>query len=387
MYSVNGGAYQSVAMTNTEATTWSGNIPVTGSEDARVNYYIKATDDGGNQAEPLSSTYPSDTEATQFSYVTKSGELSIRDIQFTEWSTGDSPFNGCEVTISGIITGDTAQYNSWYGAYAMQSESAPWSGIIFDGWDQTELIRGDEVTITGTVEEYDPDWHFKYDNNTKVINVSSVTVNSTGNTIDPIPVSTADLAQFAEEVESYEGSLVKISNVVVASVNQYDWSVSDESGVACLIDDDMATGEADDFLGTLEVGQSITSITGIFNFSFGSYKIQVRDLDDIGVVTCIRDDMDIQPYTFRLYPNFPNPFNPETRIRFEIPSREHVKLVIYNVLGYQVRTLMNGTLDAGYHVLNWDGRNNKGELVSSGIYICRIKAGKFMDHKKMTLIR
>lgn len=384
-YSVDGGAYQSASMTNTSGTTWSGAIPTTGTDGARVDYYVKATDDGGGQAGAESTTFPSDIEYGQFGYATKTGDLSINDIQYTQWPWGDSPFDGCDATVTGIVTADTAQYNSSYGAYALQSEGGPWNGVIFE-WDGDALIRGDEVTITGTVEEYDPEWHFKYDNNTKIISVTNATVSSTGNEILSMLVSTADLAEDADEVESYEGCLVTVENPVVASLNQYDWSIVDESGISCLIDDDMATDAADAFLGALEAGQRLDFVTGIFNFSYGTYKIQVRDLDDLGGVTAV-DDFAPQPFAFKLYSNYPNPFNPETRIRFEIPSREHVKLIVYDIRGYRVRTLADGVFNAGYHVLNWDGRNDHGMLVSSGVYLYRIKAGEDMAFKKMTLIR
>ncbi|NOZ76067.1 MAG: T9SS type A sorting domain-containing protein [FCB group bacterium] len=288
--------------------------------------------------------------------------------------------------MTGIVTADTAQYNSWYKAYAIQSESAPWNGIIFDGWDDSQLTRGDEVTITGLVEEFDPAQHFKWDNNTKIINVSSVTVNSTGNSIEPMVVSTADLAQDAEEVESYEGCLVRLTNVTVSSVNSYDWSVVDDSGIECLIDDDMATPAAGNFMGDLQVGNTLETVTGILNFSFGTYKIQIRDMADLGQLST-DDDFSIIPHKFALYQNYPNPFNPETRIRFELASRQNVKLVVYNLLGHKVRTLTNEVYNPGYHVLNWDGRNDANRQVSSGIYIYRIKAGDFVDHKKMILLR
>jgi len=391
MYSVDGSAYSSAAMSNTSGTSWEGTIPATGVDGAKVDYYIVATDDGEGQDEPKSSTYPTDIEQLQLSYTTTSGDLAISDIQFTEWPIGDSPYNGCEVTVTGIVTGDTAQYYSFYfqDTYTIQSEEGPWNGVIFAGWDGSQLTRGDEVTITGTVEEYDdadPYGHFQWDNNTKIIGVSDVVVHSSGNSIDAFPVQTADLAQDADDVESYEGSLVTLTNVTVSALNSYDWSVVDESGIACLIDDDMANDAADAFLSALEEGQSLSTVTGIFVFSFGTYKIEIRDMADLGEVG-IGDNVEVQPYTYKLYPNFPNPFNPETRIRFEIPERERVKVIIYDILGHHVRTLTNRDYDRGYHVLNWDGRNDAGALVSSGVYVCRIKSGKFIDHNKMTLVR
>ncbi len=386
MYSVDGGAYLSVTMSVGTDDIWTGTIPATGTDGARVNYYISATDDGTDQDEPKTSTFPYDIDENQFGYVSKDGDLSIEDIQFTEWGSGDSPYDGCEVTITGIVTADTAQYNSGYGAYAFQSGSSAWSGIIFDGWDDSELTRGDEVTITGTVEEYDPEWHFKYDNNTKLINISSVTVEGTGNWVAADAVGTSDLAQDADEVESYEGVLVSIGDVTVSSVNSYDWSVVDGSGVECLIDDDMATMEANSFMSGLEEGTTLTNVSGIFNFSFGTYKIQIRDMADLGQLG-IDDDFAGIAREFALYPNFPNPFNPETRIRFQLAENSDVKLMVYDVLGRKVRTLVSDRMNAGHHVINWDGLNDAGTDVASGMYVYRIKAGNFIAHRKMLLVR
>lgn len=387
-YSVDGGPYQSAAMTNTDSTAWVGTIPATGVDGSRVDYYLSATDDGVDQSEPKTSYMPNDTTAFQFSYLTIDGALSIANVQYTPWEKADSPFNGCEVTISGIVTADTAQLNSGYGAYAMQSESGPWNGIIFDGLSGVDLTRGDLVSVTGYVEEYDPNWHFKWDNNTKLIEISDITIQSSGNETDAALVGTSDLNQDAEEVESYEGSLVTINNVTVSAVNQYDWSIDDGSGTSCLIDDDMATAEAKTYLAGLSVGTEFASVTGIFNFSFGTYKIQIRDMADIDLGLGVNPDIEAQPFTYALHPNYPNPFNPETRIRFDLAAAGPVTLVIYDILGHQVRTLAkDAEFGPGMHVVNWNGLNNENQQVGSGIYIYRIKAGSFIAHRKMMLIR
>jgi hypothetical protein len=96
----------------------------------------------------------------------------------------------------------------------------------------------------------------------------------------------------------------------------------------------------------------------------------------------------IQPPTkLALHENYPNPFNPETNIRFELPYATLVTLIIYNSLGQEVRRLVDTQQIAGYHVVSWNGRDNKGHLVGSGIYFYRLVAGQFSDTKKMTLLR
>ena len=384
-YAVDAGSYQSVAMTNTSGSTYTGTIPATSTDGARVHYYVKATDDGDGQNSAMSSTLPSDTEVQQYSYVTKTGNLTIYDLQYTKWSGGDSPFAGCEVTVAGIVTADTAQNNAGYGGYAMQAKSAPWNGIIFN-YDGTEvLLRGDSISVTGTVEEYNPSFHFKYDNNS-MIEATEVTKVSTGGSITSLLVKSADLSQDADEVESYEGVVVTVEDPMVVSINSYDWSIWDETEGLCLMDDDMATTAGDAELEALEQFQQVDYVAGVFNFSFGTYKIQVRDEADLGVVTA-DVEKDITPYSYKLYQNFPNPFNPSTRIRFEIAERQQVDVVIYDIRGFKVRTLSKKTFDPGFHVINWDGTDDLGQLVSSGVYMYRVKAGDFIDHKKMTLVR
>jgi hypothetical protein len=75
------------------------------------------------------------------------------------------------------------------------------------------------------------------------------------------------------------------------------------------------------------------------------------------------------PNSFALFQNYPNPFNPETEIRFFLDKERPVELKIYNLLGQAVRTLAAGELEQGYHTMMWDGRNQKGIQVPSGIYI------------------
>jgi len=93
------------------------------------------------------------------------------------------------------------------------------------------------------------------------------------------------------------------------------------------------------------------------------------------------------PEEFKLYNNFPNPFNSDTIILYEIPKSNSVKLTIYNPLGQRVRTLLNKWQTAGRYQLIWDGKDDKGQSVASGVYIYQIKAGDFVKARKKVLMR
>ncbi|MCK4271288.1 T9SS type A sorting domain-containing protein [bacterium] len=93
------------------------------------------------------------------------------------------------------------------------------------------------------------------------------------------------------------------------------------------------------------------------------------------------------PAGFSLFQNYPNPFNPTTAIRYELLKDAKVALKIYNMLGQEVRTLVDEEQVAGCRSATWDGKNNVGQDVSSGIYICKLKTPDLVETKKLLLIR
>lgn len=90
---------------------------------------------------------------------------------------------------------------------------------------------------------------------------------------------------------------------------------------------------------------------------------------------------------FLLTGNFPNPFNPSTTIDFQLPEESHVSITIFNTNGQLIRTLVDGRLPAGAHTIQWDGLDERGSHVAAGVYLCRMKAGDFMDTKRMVMVK
>jgi hypothetical protein len=373
-YSLDGSTtYASVVMTQGEGSQYSGAIPVTGASS--VFYYISATDDGEGQSEPKTSTLPYGFENEQFGFYL-TDQLTINMVQENPWASDRSLYENCSVTLSGIVTSNADEY-----AYALQSESAQWSGILFDT-SLVDIARGQEATITGTVVE-----HY----GATALSESQVTAGDVVGEPEFLNVSCEDLSIATgedTEIESYEGVLVKLMNVTVTSVGSYDWTITDDTGFEILIDDDFSNLEADVFLDALVVGQEITSVSGVFNYSYGDYKVQIRDLNDVGELLGVNDDVQVNPYTYSLSNNYPNPFNPETQIRFSIGNKENVKLIVYDMMGRQVSTLINGeSFNPGFHAISWRGLDNLGNKVPSGVYIYRVVAGDYIADKKMILLK
>ena len=90
---------------------------------------------------------------------------------------------------------------------------------------------------------------------------------------------------------------------------------------------------------------------------------------------------------YQLLPNYPNPFNPTTTIQYELPQRADVQITIYDLLGRKVTTLVSATQDAGYKSVIWNATNDQGQSVSAGMYFYQIKAGDFIQTRKMILLK
>ncbi len=134
----------------------------------------------------------------------------------------------------------------------------------------------------------------------------------------------------------------------------------------------------------------------------GAYVLRFSMLDNFGdtlafnstarlqdqVTGILYDGSDEVPVRFALAQNYPNPFNPETAISYQLPAQSDVRLDIYNSLGQKVRTLEDRPKAAGRYILKWDGRDDAGQPVASGVYLYRLQAGKqFARSRKMLLLR
>jgi hypothetical protein len=128
-------------------------------------------------------------------------------------------------------------------------------------------------------------------------------------------------------------------------------------------------------------------------FHFKSDGAGVREglyIDDIVIdwaTTGIDDNVVTLPENFRLEQNYPNPFNPSTKISFYAPVSARIELSIFDLLGRKVRTLLTSDVVVGPHDITWDGKDDSGLDMSSGVYVYRLQSGKTSVAKRMTLVR
>ncbi len=379
-FRVDGGAFSSVSMTNSSGDTWEGTIPAQ-ADGAQIDYFLTAADTDGD-----ATVAPGDTAAAKFFYFVRDAGLGIFDLQFTPFATGNSSYSGLDVTVTGIATTDSSDFSFYF----IQDGTDPWHGIsVQDNVNNVKL--GDEVTVTGSVRERFGE--------TQIFNVTSAVVNSSDNAVPgPIVTTTGELGTPAT-AEAWEGMFVRVENVTVTNERPDgfpgfgEFTIDDGSGGLRV--DDLAPNyrgqtPSDRDAGpdtTIALDDQFASIAGIQYFSFGNYKLlprSDRDVDDSPVSV---DDGGELPLTFGLDQNYPNPFNPETTILYRVAELGDVKINIFNILGQKVRSLVNQQQPPGSYRVIWNGQNDAGRQVSTGVYIYQMQAADFVQVQKMLFIK
>ena len=94
-----------------------------------------------------------------------------------------------------------------------------------------------------------------------------------------------------------------------------------------------------------------------------------------------------RPVEFALHENYPNPFNPSTTLRFDLPEVSNISLTIYNMLGQKIRTYDMQSAAAGYHTLKWNATNDYGDPVGAGVYLYQLQSKDFVKTRKMVLLK
>jgi hypothetical protein len=384
-WSVNGGAVDSVAMTNVGGDSYEHALGNSFGPGDVIDYHIEATDDEGYEGRaPAVGDYDLGV-----------GFLTISEIQSNMIAGTDSSTYARDRTptnVAGIVT--MAPGTIATNIFAIQNSwtlSPAYHGIwVYSGGDLTGLIDvGDSVAVSGDVVEY-------YNSTQIDMHFTEAYTNYGGLGTHPAwYLQSTDLPTSGPGVpstsEPWEGVLVAMTGAVVtnayATYGQYyidnteprnaqETLVDDEGRIGGLLTYDPANGDS-------------ISVRGVVQYAYSEFKIQPRS------------DSDIMPYDvptgvevgesarleFALRQGAPNPFGGSTRIGFSVSRSGEAKLRVFDVQGRLVRTLVNGPVDAGAHVVDWNGRNDQGRRVSSGVYFYRLEAEENEATKKLIFLR
>ncbi len=379
LYSLDGGAEREAPMSNIGGERWEGTIPGQ-SSGTMVWYRIQATNSAN-----LTSFAPQ--LEWRYGYVVRpEGGLQIRDIQYrpAQWVNDYSLYRGYEVTVTGVVT-TPASFAQVYGAYAIQDAAQGWSGVFVRGINE-ELSIGQRIRVTGTVFERDVNDPRKWEYET-YIQVREYEV--VGQTQPPLPifVQVGDLT-FARRAEELEGVLVRLADFEIGEMTDLDpnttsyWRIVDGSGTAWMT----TIGLRGEDVNTLGIrnwrhGTAVQSMTGVFTENYGRYAVAPRMLSDVGPAG-VRDPNSPNPRFFALHSAFPNPFNAQTEITFDLPSNMFANLAIFDMEGRRVADVAEGKFDAGRHSFIIDASE-----LPAGVYIIRLQAGELTAARKLVLVK
>jgi hypothetical protein len=125
----------------------------------------------------------------------------------------------------------------------------------------------------------------------------------------------------------------------------------------------------------------------VYSTFVGTVYFDDLTVQKVGTTTAVGSTNSNIPKVFDLSNNYPNPFNPSTKIQFAVPNEQNISLVIYNILGQRIRSLVQGVHSAGQYTVTWDGKDEAGRTVESGVYICRLETGSIALVKKMLMLK
>jgi hypothetical protein len=395
---VNGVAQDSLPMTKvlplTADSVWTVTIPKIATDSAFVDFYVKAY--GSNN---LASNSPQNLANSRFSYFVLSRPLSIQDVRYSPFGSGYSGYNGYKVKISGVVISDTSDIPGNHGVNParvyIQNGSTPWSGILLGtygtiGTQIPALKRGDNVTVEGTIALSSS---FA---GTRIDTLLSLTINSHNNPLPaPHVMKTGDVGTSilgTLTAEPWNGTLVTYNNVYIDSANADGTSNFGESfckdadggtHTRLIWSDGNTSFNAGAAAVKVVKWDKFGSITGVLGYTHSNYKLCARkDSDITGYVTGITQQNQLIPSQYALNQNYPNPFNPSTTISYSIPKAGLVSLKIFNVLGQEVRTLVNQSQNPGNFQVTFNANS-----LTSGIYFYSLTVDNFTQVKKMILLK
>ncbi|KAA3617685.1 MAG: T9SS C-terminal target domain-containing protein [Calditrichaeota bacterium] len=367
-YSLDWGAWNVVAM-NSNESEWSAEIPKQ-DDESFLRYFVSAKDN-----EDFEAQFPADTSkatGTIFRYVIRKSGLPIADVQNTYGYGNDvSGYNTYNIILEGVVMSGPEHFAGYY----IQDAAAAWSGIFVRGISTTYQI-GDWIKVSGKVEE---DFGL-----TKVLASSSELITEGFGVFEPMPQKTGDLATHGALSEAFESVLVSFNNVTVTDIapdgqNNFGEFIIDDGSGGLRVDDESEQYEGN--LGNeIELG-SIGSIKGIHFYSFSEFKLAPRDNNDTDLVLGLSKH-DVIRAGFSLKQNYPNPFNPITIINYDITNRNYTSLIVYNLLGKEVTTLISKKQNPGSYRVEWDATE-----LPSGVYIYTLRSGDYIETKKMVLLK
>jgi hypothetical protein len=376
-----GSGWQSVAMATVSGDSMSAAIPQQPSGSI-IKYYIKATDSNGlTYFQPQNA----ETDESYYSFGIYTPNTMTLGLDFEEGSGVPQDASSYAHTVTMVGTPEYST-NAAVGNYSIHLDGdssylevdSPFLAseeFTVDLWLNADSLR-DYCRIfnrpLSVGSWYENNYQIRFNNagNFQAISDGSVTL-----TADNFTVELGKWYHLVYEVRKASAS---------DTCNYYaTFQVSDQNSVLFQqsVGFDQMPIQA---MAPLRIGKSTD---GDYPPYFAGYFDDIKVYNyAVGGFSATDGEMTV-PLKYKLSQNYPNPFNPTTQIRFEIPETQNVTLTIYDILGRNIRTMVNSEMSAGKYTKTWDGLDKSGSQVASGIYFYRLQTNNFVKVRKMVLVR
>jgi len=320
--------------------------------------------------------------STVYEYYVKATDGTFEVMTGSVWAMANRNANQSDFTSNGKV--DFDDFLMFAAAYGKKSADAGWVSLF-------DLVPSNEVDFDDFLS-FSADYGFGSEGAAKVAierPMSDLSLSLTGEADEAtsmyyvnVNLSDVDAINGFEFTMSYNDMALELAKESISGLVGLNIS-TDKDGILTVAS--MFNGEK--FDGSVTIG--FRSLSRERNISLEITNALVAD-NNFGVST-VADlssaTLKVLPAVYELSKNFPNPFNPTTTIEYSIPTAGNVELVIFNMTGQKVRTLVNQTKDAGFYKAVWDGKNEMGETAASGMYFYKLVSGNFNKIEKMTLIK
>lgn len=377
-YTVNNVDTPSVAMTQVSGDTFSAAIPGTAFGDGDILEFWVYAEDNAAQSTVAGNTM-------FFTGTTPIVSLHAAD------ANGVLLYEGLLARINGVAIAEDSTFSVTNMDTYIQDATGGINLFQFS-LPFVNFVLGNNYTVVGEVDQFNGKTELKPRDANDVVD------NGPGVLPDPLVKTIAELLMAPE---TYEGMLVKIRAVENTgggdpwpTSGSANVEITDDGGISLLT---MRIDSDTDIDGQPEPvwPQDVIGIFNQFDFSIpydGGYQILPRSYADFLPPTSVTpDEASNLPTRFQLHPNFPNPFNPSTTLRFDVPvtagNKALVEISIFNILGQKVKTLFKGTKPAGRYSLKWDGTNDAGLAAPAGIYLATLKTNSYSQTIKLVLLK
>ncbi len=353
-YSVNGGAFGSVGMTNTSGSTWEGQIPAQAT-GAAIAYYVIAETTVG-----VPGLAPPGAPEDYYLFGVGTFNVNIDDDIETDlgWTVSEPGTDGTweRADPNGTFAGSVPvnpenDHTADPGVTCWVTGNPPaGSFFFFEEVDGRTSIVSPIVDLAGASMARGSVWLWAYVANNNVYDYLELSASSDGGTTWT--------------------ALERLTAVNLNAWNEYEFTLSPL-----------------DFTFTAQM----------------RFKVTAEDVAPDTIVDCGMDDFllrslvpgtvsvsgpaDVRPVSYVLHPSQPNPFNPRTEIRYELPADGPVSITVYDVSGREIRVLVDEAKEAGTHSASWDGTDSQGQSLASGVYFYRLQAAGFTQTRRMTLVK